>query len=106
MLTLRSTFGRAQIFSATSKAKTGSWAGGRAGEGNRTLVSSLGSWRSTIELHPRKNLRLSILDRRFASGNSLPRNHVAGTGVSIGGARLLIETGGRGSASERSIFPN
>jgi hypothetical protein len=24
-----------------------------AGEGNRTLVSSLGSWRSTIELHPR-----------------------------------------------------
>src|SRR5437867_1909843 len=26
-----------------------------AGEGNRTLVSSLGSWRSTIELHPQKN---------------------------------------------------
>ena len=26
---------------------------GPAGEGNRTLVSSLGSWRSTIELHPR-----------------------------------------------------
>jgi hypothetical protein len=25
----------------------------QAGEGNRTLVSSLGSWRSTIELHPR-----------------------------------------------------
>ena len=25
---------------------------GKAGEGNRTLVSSLGSWRSTIELHP------------------------------------------------------
>ena len=24
-----------------------------AGEGNRTLVSSLGSWRSAIELHPR-----------------------------------------------------
>jgi hypothetical protein len=29
-----------------------------AGEGNRTLVSSLGSWRSTIELHPRENCRL------------------------------------------------
>ena len=27
-----------------------------AGEGNRTLVSSLGSWRSTIELHPRRNV--------------------------------------------------
>jgi cysteine synthase len=27
----------------------------RAGEGNRTLVSSLGSWRSTIELHPHSN---------------------------------------------------
>ena len=26
--------------------------GAKAGEGNRTLVSSLGSWRSTIELHP------------------------------------------------------
>lgn len=25
-----------------------------AGEGNRTLASSLGSWRSTIELHPQK----------------------------------------------------
>jgi hypothetical protein len=28
----------------------------RAGEGNRTLVSSLGSWRSAIELHPRKKV--------------------------------------------------
>src|SRR5215211_6867595 len=27
---------------------------GRAGEGNRTLVCSLGSCRSTIELHPRR----------------------------------------------------
>ena len=26
----------------------------RAGEGNRTLVSSLGSWRSAIELHPQE----------------------------------------------------
>jgi hypothetical protein len=25
----------------------------KAGEGNRTLVCSLGSYRSTIELHPR-----------------------------------------------------
>src|SRR5207248_10987257 len=28
-----------------------------AGEGNRTLVSSLGSWRSAIELHPQKGRR-------------------------------------------------
>lgn len=27
-----------------------------AGEGNRTLVCSLGSYRSTIELHPRQGL--------------------------------------------------
>src|SRR4051812_16795798 len=27
----------------------------KAGEGNRTLVCSLGSYRSTIELHPRPN---------------------------------------------------
>ena len=38
--------------------------GKRAGEGNRTLVSSLGSWRSTIELHPRRifDCRFSIAD--------------------------------------------
>src|SRR5207249_7202415 len=33
-----------------------------AGEGNRTLVCSLGSCRSTIELHPRRNFRFSIAD--------------------------------------------
>jgi hypothetical protein len=36
-----------------------------AGEGNRTLVSSLGSWRSTIELHPRTrtfDFRIQIAD--------------------------------------------
>jgi hypothetical protein len=35
---------------------------GRAGEGNRTPVCSLGSCRSTIELHP--HLRFAILDFR------------------------------------------
>jgi hypothetical protein len=35
--------------SATHQKLTIQW---QAGEGNRTLVSSLGSWRSTIELHP------------------------------------------------------
>src|SRR5205085_4621227 len=44
-----------------------------AGEGNRTLVSSLGSWRSTIELHPRENSRLSIFVCRFASGKVIAR---------------------------------
>ncbi len=45
----------------TSKAKAG------AGEGNRTPVCSLGSCRSTIELHPQWNFRFSIADLRFAS---------------------------------------
>src|SRR5436190_17899181 len=35
-----------------------------AGEGNRTPVCSLGSCRSTIELHPRQNFRFSIFDLR------------------------------------------
>jgi hypothetical protein len=46
----------------------------RAGEGNRTLVSSLGSWRSTIELHPRKEfqivdfrLQIAMRQRRSAA---------------------------------------
>src|SRR5207249_5927994 len=34
----------------------------RAGEGNRTLVCSLGSCRSAIELHPQRNFRFSIAD--------------------------------------------
>ena len=35
-----------------------------AGEGNRTLVSSLGSWCSTIELHPRAlHINDSIITR-------------------------------------------
>src|ERR1043165_10177535 len=42
-----------------------------AGEGNRALVSSLGSWRSTIEL---QRDELPIVDCRFASGNLLPGN--------------------------------
>ncbi len=37
-----------------SKKKAFLWRG--AGEGNRTLVCSLGSCRSTIELHPRPRL--------------------------------------------------
>ncbi len=32
----------------------------RAGGGNRTLVSSLGSWCSAIELHPHCGLNLTI----------------------------------------------
>ena len=42
-----------------------------AGEGNRTPVSSLGSWRSTIELHPRGpelRLRFAELRLRFFRG--------------------------------------
>ena len=54
---------------------------GSAGEGNRTPVCSLGSCRSTIELHPRRDFRFSIADSRFASSEqSLPGNYVAGTG--------------------------
>jgi hypothetical protein len=34
-----------------------------AGEGNRTLVSSLGSWRSTIELHP-QNEEVKVMVKR------------------------------------------
>lgn len=44
----------------------------KAGEGNRTLVCSLGSYRSTIELHPQRIFRLSIVDLRFASGDHRP----------------------------------
>ena len=32
----------------------------KAGEGNRTLVSSLGSWRSTIELHPQRHGEVKV----------------------------------------------
>jgi hypothetical protein len=35
----------------------------KAGEGNRTLVSSLGSWRSTIELHP-QNEEVKVMVKR------------------------------------------
>src|ERR1044072_3719785 len=65
MLTLRRTFGRAEIAGAIQRRSTSGCAGGRAGEGNRTLVSSLGSWRSTIELHPRRGRGISILDFRL-----------------------------------------
>ncbi len=37
------------------------WGKKSAGEGNRTLVTSLEDWRSTIELHPRH-------ERRYAAG--------------------------------------
>src|SRR5215467_4095099 len=43
------------------------WKRRRAGEGNRTLVCSLGSCRSAIELHPQLNFRFSIADVRFAT---------------------------------------
>src|SRR5947209_2063389 len=57
--------------------------GKSAGEGNRTLVCSLGSCRSTIELHPHADFRFSIDDFRFASRQqSLPRNHVIRLGSS------------------------
>src|SRR3954453_19484078 len=39
----------------------------KAGEGNRTPVCSLGSCRSTIELHPRRDFRFSIAEVRFAT---------------------------------------
>jgi hypothetical protein len=73
-LTLRSDFGLQTGFSSLV------FIGKRAGEGNRTPVCSLGSCRSTIELHPRRDFRFSIADLRFASRQqSLPGNHVAGT---------------------------
>gem|GEM_PF-6231200 len=37
--------------------------GGRAGEGNRTLIPSLGSLCSAIELHPQRSTRLAALRR-------------------------------------------
>ena len=41
-----------------------------AGEGNRTLVVSLGSFCSTIELHPRvkcgRNLTMAVLESDFS----------------------------------------
>jgi hypothetical protein len=39
----------------------------QAGEGNRTLVSSLGSWRSTIELHPQTRAFRFNSDYRLAT---------------------------------------
>src|SRR5882757_9379102 len=41
-----------------------------AGEGNRTPVCSLGSCRSTIELHPLKNSRFSIATCDLQAGNN------------------------------------
>ena len=43
-----------------------SWENG-AGEGNRTLVVSLGSFCSTIELHPQRPLNAGIRDKRQAA---------------------------------------
>ena len=47
-----SIFGPLHNSKAGLPAETLPLGGAEAGEGNRTLVSSLGSWRSTIELHP------------------------------------------------------
>ena len=44
----------------------------RAGEGNRTLVCSLGSCRSTIELHPRRNNSVVSDTFRCFQGKSTP----------------------------------
>lgn len=63
---------------------------GKAGEGNRTLVSSLGSWRSTIELHPHSvadfGLHPSPWQDRFSqmhtlTGDSAPFLHLLGEGA-------------------------
>ena len=35
----------------------------KAGDGNRTHVSSLEGWCSTIELHPQNNPSFSLLER-------------------------------------------
>src|ERR1700750_1139385 len=46
-----------------------------AGEGNRTLVCSLGSCRSTIELHPRRGSATDAVapaDARIANGDASP----------------------------------
>jgi hypothetical protein len=43
------------------------WLSAGAGEGNRTLVCSLGSCRSTIELRPRRllaQLHIKVISRR------------------------------------------
>src|SRR5438034_2738230 len=76
-----------------------------AGEGNRTPVCSLGSCRSTIELHPQWNFRFSIADFRFASHQlSLPRNHVAGTREIASSTRLVGKARSRSSASQDSVL--
>ena len=61
-------------------------AGSGAGEGNRTLVSSLGSYSSTIELHPRmgKSIPAAIICAIEAPGRALPyRRITAGMGLEV-----------------------
>ena len=51
---------RAADFESAASAISPPWPDG-AGEGNRTLVTSLEGWRSTIELHPRQNADIVLL---------------------------------------------
>ena len=46
-----------------------------AGEGNRTLTTSLEGWNSTIELHPRSGRRDSNSRRSPWQGDALPLSH-------------------------------
>ena len=49
----------------------------QAGEGNRTLVCSLGSCRSTIELHPQSNKKLLATEFDFSKAIQQPETFTA-----------------------------
>lgn len=76
--------------------------GRAAGEGNRTLVSSLGSWRSTIELHPRSLGTILVSsdrgkdDRAWVPSSSsefakLFRERAVGAVGSIAQTKILVD---------------
>ena len=65
----------------------------KAGEGNRTPVCSLGSCRSTIELHPQKDFRFSIVEGRLQL-NSRARL-LPGDDIVVVNAGLLTSSGRR-----------
>src|SRR6266403_5624348 len=57
---------------------------GKAGEGNRTPVCSMGSCRSTIELHPLKNSRFSIATCDLQAGNNHCHETTSSESVNVG----------------------
>lgn len=69
--------------------------GAQAGEGNRTLVSSLGSWCSTIELHP-----LAMCFRLRQPSSKHRPNHITDTHPAER-ARFLLDFGSISDTVER-----